>query len=82
VLALTRVVGFIVTEQVLTSTERGDLEHHIVHDHRDSPRRSSPATRARRHHHARAHPPRGRGVQGVLAAEDRRERAVALRLDG
>lgn len=35
VLALTlRAVGFIVTEQVLTSTERGALEDHIVHDHR------------------------------------------------
>jgi GntR family transcriptional repressor for pyruvate dehydrogenase complex len=27
-------IGFIVTEQVLTSAERGDLEHHIVHHHR------------------------------------------------
>jgi DNA-binding FadR family transcriptional regulator len=29
-----RSVGFIVTEQVLTTTERGELEDHIVHDHR------------------------------------------------
>ena len=27
-------IGFIVTEQVLTSAERGDLEDHIVHHHR------------------------------------------------
>ena len=26
-------VGFIVTEQVLTSAERGELEERIVHDH-------------------------------------------------
>jgi len=36
VLALTlRSVGFIVTEQVLTSAERGELEQQIVHDHRE-----------------------------------------------
>jgi DNA-binding FadR family transcriptional regulator len=35
VVALTmQAVGFIVTEQVLTSAERGDLEDRIVHDHR------------------------------------------------
>jgi GntR family transcriptional repressor for pyruvate dehydrogenase complex len=35
VLALSlRSIGFIVTEQVLTSAERGDLEDHIVHHHR------------------------------------------------
>ena len=28
-------IGHIVTEQVLTSTERGDLEQQIVHDHRE-----------------------------------------------
>jgi DNA-binding GntR family transcriptional regulator len=28
-------VAFIVTEQVLTRTERGELEDHIVHDHRE-----------------------------------------------
>jgi DNA-binding FadR family transcriptional regulator len=28
-------IGYIVTEQVLTSTERGELEDHIVHDHRE-----------------------------------------------
>ena len=28
-------VGYIVTEQVLTSTERGELEQRIVHDHRE-----------------------------------------------
>ena len=36
VLALSlRSIGFIVTEQVLTSAERGELEKQIVHDHRD-----------------------------------------------
>jgi len=36
VLALAlRSIGFIVTEQVLTSSERGRLEEQIVHDHRD-----------------------------------------------
>ncbi len=36
VLALVlRSVGFIVTEQVMTSTERGELEQQIVHDHRE-----------------------------------------------
>jgi len=36
VLALTlRSIGFIVTEQVLTSAERGELEQQIVHDHRE-----------------------------------------------
>jgi len=36
VLALAlRQIGFIVTEQVLTSAERGELETQIVHDHRD-----------------------------------------------
>jgi GntR family transcriptional regulator, transcriptional repressor for pyruvate dehydrogenase complex len=36
VLALVlQAVGFIVTEQVLTSAERGDLENRIVHDHRE-----------------------------------------------
>jgi DNA-binding FadR family transcriptional regulator len=30
-----RSVAFIVTEQVLTTTERGELEEHIVHDHRE-----------------------------------------------
>jgi len=35
VLALSlRSIGFIVTEQVLTSAERGELEQQIVHDHR------------------------------------------------
>ena len=29
-----RSIGFIVTEQVLTSAERGELEQQIVHDHR------------------------------------------------
>lgn len=28
-------IGYIVTEQVLTNTERGELEHRIVHDHRE-----------------------------------------------
>jgi GntR family transcriptional regulator, transcriptional repressor for pyruvate dehydrogenase complex len=36
VLSLTlRSIGFIVTEQVLTSAERGELEQQIVHDHRE-----------------------------------------------
>lgn len=36
VLALSlRSIGFIVTEQVLTSAERGELEQQIVHDHRE-----------------------------------------------
>jgi len=30
-----RSIGFIVTEQVLTSAERGELEQQIVHDHRE-----------------------------------------------
>jgi len=30
-----RSVAFIVTEQVLSNAERGDLEERIVHDHRD-----------------------------------------------
>jgi len=47
-------VAFIVTEQVLTSAERGDLENHIVHDHRsDHRRRRRPCGEP----HARAHPP-------------------------
>jgi DNA-binding FadR family transcriptional regulator len=36
VLSLTvRSIGFIVTEHVMTSTERGELEDHIVHHHRE-----------------------------------------------
>ncbi|CAN7307805.1 GntR family transcriptional regulator [Phenylobacterium sp. LjRoot225] len=36
VLSLTlQPIGYIVTEQVLTSAERGELEEHIVHHHRD-----------------------------------------------